>query len=178
MTIVDFGLVSWVKEEQIADLVKLSVGASYNSTPFIVESLWNLRDTKMNNWLPALQNKAHKALIDLVSEKVKELNKKPEYWSTADWVKFAWEEETIELPSWLISLEQGFRAARSSYLELGRDIKEVEQREASYALKNRALFYKYMKDRASLRSHPGWRPVISYEIRSCVASILGYGKTN
>jgi tRNA A-37 threonylcarbamoyl transferase component Bud32 len=175
VTIIDFGLVSWVKEDQIANLVKLSVGASYNSAPFITEALWSLRDAKMNNWTQAVQNKAHNALIALVSEKAKELNKKPEYWSTADWVKYAWEEESIELPSWLISLEQGFRAARSSYLELGRDIKEVEQREASYAINHRKLFYKYMKSRASLARHPGWRPIFWYETMHCAARLFGYG---
>ncbi len=172
VAVVDFGLVEWLKPKQIDEIAKLAVGAGYNSSVFITEALWALRDPKMDKWDSWNLGKAQRELESLVLAQSRELNRTKKYWGTADWVQFVWEKEVIDFPPWLISLKQGYRAAESSHIELGRDPRSVLQQERTLTEKYRWLFARHVRNTAGT-FHAGWRPIVLAEVKSCIARVLG-----
>lgn len=180
--LIDFGLVSRVNPDQVREIVQLCVGASYNSVPFITEALWNLRDADaMGDSDERQVRRAHDRLISLVKDEVAELNRAGKFRSASEWVTLVWEDlDEIPLPSWLISLEQGFQALHSSYDDLWDSndkeadkarMREWLKHETRFTEKHRTLIHNYMRKR--MGSRKGWGTVYMYEAKKCVARLFG-----
>ncbi len=183
--LIDLGLVIRLDPDQVREIMQLCVGASYNSIPFITEALWNLRDVNaMGNVDDRQVRRARHLLETLVTEEVKELNRSGKYRGPAEWVTLVWEDlDEIALPSWLISLEQGFHALRASYDDLwdanDKEADKIRQREwlkheTRFTQTHRDLIYQYMKKR--LAGRKGWGTVYWTEAKNCVSRIFGLSR--
>jgi len=164
VALIDFGLVAWVKPDQVQELVTLAVGASYNSAPFIIDSIWNMRSPETHKFHATVIEDMKQKLSSLVTKKCTELNASQTYWTAAEWVGFVWENEAVELPSWLILMKQGFLAVQSSYDELGKHPSEMAKLHADFAQQYRDLTKAYLQQRT--RGHKGWAPIRSYEVKA------------
>jgi hypothetical protein len=173
--LLDFGLVVLVEPEQVEEIVKLGTGASYNSAPFIIDAIWSLRDDSMNAFKPQVLADAKAKLQQLINRKVASLNRDRKFLSPADWIKYVWFEEAIDLPDWVVLMEHGFRALMQSYLALGKTEAEYQEEVERFGDDHRGLIYKYLAKKAP--RHAGWstlyRSELATRIKKCKELLLG-----
>ncbi len=162
VNLIDFGLVVLVEPEKVKEIVKLAAGASYNSAPFIMDAIWSLRDDSMNDFKPEVLAEAKTKLRQLIDRKVASLNRSGEFYSPADWVKYVWFREAVDLPDWVVLMEQGFRALTQSFLKLGKSQAQFDRRMVEFGDGNRDLIYKYLAKVAP--RHAGWGPIYRSEL--------------
>ena len=172
--VIDWGLVAWITQDQVKELTTLAVGASYNHAGFLNQSLWRLKSPAMDKWTAEAQAKAKAELEALVSKKINELSVTGTYWSAAEWIRYVWEKETIDFPSWLLLMKQGHNAIESSRKALGIHPSEMAKVESKIAQEHRKTTYDFLKRRLKGAS---WWPVYRYEAmawaRGCARAILG-----
>jgi hypothetical protein len=170
--IIDFGLMAWVSPTDVENIAKLAVGASYNSTAFIVDAIWKLRDPAMNAWKPEDIREKRDKLQKFVERKTAQLNRERKYLGPADWIKMVWFKEIIDLPDWVVMMEQGFRALTSTYLSMDRTPADLAKREAALGVDHRTLFKQYLSKVA--KRHSGWRAVYTYEVGAAVGRCVDF----
>ncbi|MBY0369339.1 hypothetical protein K2X33_01550 [bacterium] len=175
--IIDFGLAVAIAPEQVQEVVKLAVGAAYNNAPFIIDSIWSLGAQEMSRYDDVDREEARAKFEDMVHEKIAKLNKEKKFWGPAEWVSYLWENEAVDLPAWLVLMEQGFQAVRSSHKKLGRSPTELAKLSTELARAHKSLTYRYLQARE--KGHDGWGQVKRFEVadwlkkkgRSCIATI-------
>ena len=177
LKLIDYGLADYIPESVVAELVQLSVGASYNSAAFIEEAIWNLRDPKMkDSYKPEQMEEKRAMLKKLVKRQVARNQKAGEFWGPAEWATLAWEKEVIDFPPVLFFLRQAFNTLRTTYIrDYGGTAEQFNAQLASYAVTHRDLFYEYMSAKKS-KLHSGWWPIAKFAMKDCMSYVLRFGR--